>query len=519
MITYELSLRDNIENFNITGSIIYPYYPPTATAFSASIENNTYIIQTDSSSFVGWNVNRSTDGIVYRTVNGRIITISRNKQSLFEPVLEYPPGIGTEFIASSQTLKFPLFQYRSDNLTTFTPQFVAEILTEFEKEQTNRTGTRPTIYKTADIIPASGSLQPPTNGFRIKTAGYTDLIIFAEDSAGNRRVPTQEGIIDMGTFTLIRSEADAQKDIDSFQQVDSKTILKNTPQAEKPKGLNNLAQLLTQKSTTLKTILLTAIVPQITQFGISNIKELLEQEGNLDELLSKLPIKCPTPDKIQQLIVLRNKYTTQLNTFFESISRLSQSLTGSTQVSEALTTGLAVVSASRKAANIALGLLPVTPGAAPSAINLLKDLEDTIGPILTKISRTLGILTSTVAFVVGIISTIIQLLNLLDGLIFLCAQREGIPYEAINAELATLNNKIISDLQNSSQTQDNSYKGFKFELVLDTSVNFSYPKRYAVAKDKYGVILLKSQSSFTPNPNILIEELKFIIDRDNLSGE
>lgn len=423
-LTYLISLRDNIEGFQVTGSTLYPYFPPTGASLSASSVSGSYYTTQSTDSFVGWEVNRLTTGS-----------------------------------------------------------------------------------------------KPQSNGFRIQTPGYEDLILFAQDSSGRPLQPTDEGLIDVGVFNLVRSTVNSQKEIASLQQVDSKNILQNSPNTEKAKGLDKLGQILTERSANLKTIVIAAIVPQITQFGISNIKELLEKNANVEEALNKLPIKCPTPEKLRELITLRNRYATQLNNFFNSVSKLSQSVTGTNKVAEALTTGLQVLSVARKAANIALGFLPVTPGAAVSVLNVQKDLEDTIKPILNKLTKTLGILTSVVAFVLGILTTIIQLLNLLDTLILLCAKQQGIPYEDINAQLAVLNDGLINNLQNTTPTQQNTYKGFKFEIVLDTSVDFKYPKRYAVAKDKYNVILLKSQSSFVPNPELLIQELKFIIDRDNLSAE
>jgi hypothetical protein len=512
--TYTIALRDNATNLYVTSSIIAPFYPPTSQPFSASIVDNTYVIQTDSSTFTGLNVDRSTNGIVYRTANGRIVTISRNKQSLFEPVLEYPPGIGTEFIASSQTLKFSLFQYLSDTLTIFTPQFVAEILTEFEKEQTNRTGARATTYEATDIILASGGIQPPTNGFRIKTPGYSDLTIFAETQTGVPIKPVQ-GSIDLGVQRVQRVQADTEKEVTSFQQVDSAAINANAPSQERAKGLDKLGQILQKKGATLQKTLIKAIVAQITAFGISNIKELIE--GKVD--ISKLPRICPTQQKILQLIALRDRYTTQLNTYYTNITGLSKGLTGTQQVSEAIATVITITSATRQAANAALAFVPVTPGAVPSSINILKDLEDIIKPRLDKILKTIQTLSSAVAFISAILIVIIQLLRLLDILIQLCAQDLGVPYQAINTELALLGGNTLSDLQNSTSTVDNTYKGFKFEILQDTANSTKYPLRYAVGKDKYGVILLKSEASFTPNPNILIDELKFIIDRDNLSAE
>ena len=63
------------------------------------------------------------------------------------------------------------------------------------------------------------------------------------------------------------------------------------------------------------------------------------------------------------------------------------------------------------------------------------------------------------------------------------------------------------------------YKGFTFEIKNDISQNFQYPKRYAIARNVQGIQVLRSESSFASNPSVLIEELKFVIDKDNLRAD
>jgi hypothetical protein len=64
-----------------------------------------------------------------------------------------------------------------------------------------------------------------------------------------------------------------------------------------------------------------------------------------------------------------------------------------------------------------------------------------------------------------------------------------------------------------------SYKGFKFALREETKGAVRGNKRhYAVAIDTNNVEVLKSEPSFTLDPNDLIEQLKIIIDRENLIG-
>lgn len=65
------------------------------------------------------------------------------------------------------------------------------------------------------------------------------------------------------------------------------------------------------------------------------------------------------------------------------------------------------------------------------------------------------------------------------------------------------------------------YKGFKFALKEENDSKFvvaGNKRRYAVAINKDGNEVLQSQYSFTLDPDILIEELKLIIDQRNLKA-
>ena len=72
-----------------------------------------------------------------------------------------------------------------------------------------------------------------------------------------------------------------------------------------------------------------------------------------------------------------------------------------------------------------------------------------------------------------------------------------------------MNNQTVI---NSIQVEKPTYKGFTLELVLDPLSSSKYPKRYAQALTRTGVPVLKTDSSFASDPQILLDQLKFIID-------
>jgi hypothetical protein len=63
------------------------------------------------------------------------------------------------------------------------------------------------------------------------------------------------------------------------------------------------------------------------------------------------------------------------------------------------------------------------------------------------------------------------------------------------------------------------YRGFTFAILEENDPNFvvaGNKRRYAVAYDRSGFLVLQSTPSFTLDPEVLVEELKLIIDERNL---
>ena len=66
-----------------------------------------------------------------------------------------------------------------------------------------------------------------------------------------------------------------------------------------------------------------------------------------------------------------------------------------------------------------------------------------------------------------------------------------------------------------------SYKGFTFKIKEEQNQAFvvkGNKRRYAVAVDRYGVEIVKSELSFTLDPQDLVDQLKLVIDQRNLQG-
>jgi hypothetical protein len=151
-----------------------------------------------------------------------------------------------------------------------------------------------------------------------------------------------------------------------------------------------------------------------------------------------------------------------------------------------------------------------------SAINDLGDVADRLtfdslgNSKLQKQKDRIDSLVIPIALFSKIIQNILTLLNSLDSLILACDS---------NVTLDTVSDALVQTAENQTQadTNDGSYKGFTFqieEVPFSSTVN----RRKAIALNQQGIPVLESELSFTTNDQTLINELKLVIDRDNLKA-
>ena len=139
-------------------------------------------------------------------------------------------------------------------------------------------------------------------------------------------------------------------------------------------------------------------------------------------------------------------------------------------------------------------------------------------PILQRILKLLAALGALLAIATILLSNeIIRVKELKDRLKEISLKLDG---KTIN----NLNEQQLSNLINAFLPTGNEYppyKGFRFKIKEEQDPRFvvkGNKRRYAVAINRDGVEQLKSEFSFTLDPNDLIEQLKLVIDQRNLQG-
>ena len=91
--------------------------------------------------------------------------------------------------------------------------------------------------------------------------------------------------------------------------------------------------------------------------------------------------------------------------------------------------------------------------------------------------------------------------------------------DSINNNLTPVEIKDLLDRLKLGPLTGVVYRGFTFAILEENDPRFvvsGNKRRYAVAYDRSGFVVLQSKPSFTLDPEVLIDELKLIIDEQNL---
>lgn len=280
-----------------------------------------------------------------------------------------------------------------------------------------------------------------------------------------------------------------------------------------------LTNIFNKQKENLKRTLFPAILVIIAKFGPNIVHSILS--GKINPLEDKV---CPSKEELQNAINKRNQLVRQLNNIYKIVRTIAKVL----KVTNALVLGLKIGLTIAQVLS-AIPTTPFTPfGLKPFYSGLTEKAFKTIDKRLEIAGIAVTILTIVAATIGATLAAIIRLLESLDFMIQDCAQQINEQGE-FTLSFVEINNELNSFVDPTTGQIDSTidpltgeplpYKGFTFEIKVDTSQDFQYPKRYAIARNIQGIQVLRSESSFASNPDVLIEELKFIIDRDNLRAD
>ena len=300
----------------------------------------------------------------------------------------------------------------------------------------------------------------------------------------------------------LKNKESSKKIKDSI--INSTEILNAVPGDLQIQGENKLPEILYNLGLSIQSLIIPALEKLITEYILAYANE------NIDT--------CPPRNVLETLTLLRNRIVDQLNTIVFNIERIGTSITGITSFLNIIKNTISTVEIASIITSAAAKFLPTTPGAIPAALNdaqtfIRQATFDSLGN--SKLAKSQSVISSSsmvLSIISGFILQALSLIDVIDILLKKCS-----PDLTLNPVSDEVKNISLLQLNAQNTQNDTTYKGFVIEIITvpyTPTVN----RFQAVGKNKYGIIMIRGNLSFTSNNQTLINELKLIIDRDNLTG-
>jgi hypothetical protein len=254
----------------------------------------------------------------------------------------------------------------------------------------------------------------------------------------------------------------------------------------------------------LKSKILPNIIKIAYGFGISNLDSLLKlSKPDQQKYIDTLP--CPPKDKLDKIIKDKNTLVRKINQTLTIINTTTKAVGITGGIIEALNIATKVL--------IALPI-PVAIAGVGIPMNVITAVQQAIPKLQQQISKLRSINTGVLITLITLqqtLSQILQYLSLLDMMTQHCYP--DAEQERVSAELTALT-------QQQSQQQSpvvTNVNGFEMGVETEDTTK-SLKRRRAIAKNAQGIVMLKGEWSFSSIDQILIDELVFYIQQNNLKA-
>lgn len=245
-----------------------------------------------------------------------------------------------------------------------------------------------------------------------------------------------------------------------------------------------------------------------SQVGNIRAALIVQVQKTVLNMLNKFASECPNQKELQKLIKTRNTLLGHVGSLRGRVEKFDT-------VATSLETTITIVKLLIKTiTSIPIPTAVIPPGGGIGVpISLLTKYSNTI----VKLNKTLDKVIDESIAIKGVVSSIKAPLQTTEDRL-----------KAIDILLADCSaGKELADLTaivNATQPRENTgsegtpdgrylYKGYELAIIQDKDAPKIAPRRYAVAKDKRGIIMLKGQPSFSSSVDILLDEIKFRIDQ------
>ena len=255
----------------------------------------------------------------------------------------------------------------------------------------------------------------------------------------------------------------------------------------------------------LKKLVIPLLLGLLAQYGISKVKQLIEENKNgiTDEL--KQLITCPPQENLSKIIETKNKLVKQINNVFKTINRTTEVLSTTQSILTPIEISLPILK------NVPIPFAPL--------VNPIRNVILFLDELIPKLSFANSVLLSILILLRSVLLQVLDILKFLDLVTEYCSSLNG------DSSLETTQRQISTELLDFTKEQSKqlspvvtNINGFKMGVETEKT-NSTLKRRRAIAKNKQGVVMLKGEYSFSSIDQILIDELVFYIQQNNLKAD
>ena len=381
------------------------------------------------------------------------------------------------------------FYVKTDNEGRFTIRIGLPILDASPSRLIGDPKVRPfVIYKDDSKSPQTKSQQNELLKGKFKGSQY---------APGAQTITTRSGEIpeELNVYSLLNIDKAAEVAVDvAVEEVNKFVIDKVDPYLSLAETfITKLRNSVLKPASVVQRQLLPLAIQLMIYFGIAK-----EEQAN------QLQSQCPSNERLADIIKKRNSIVKQINNIYLIIIQN----TTLAFLFVFITKYLKIIINALEGLNIPLQF--ATYSITAKLDKIISKLVE-LGKVNKELKKQL-----LIALIFLIISLIIILryLKTIDKLIEGCESPDNLV--VINAELLALSEQATE--QGSSELK--IVNGFNMSVeVVDKAQVGELPRRQAIAKNSKGIIILRGEPSFSAEDQILIDELAFYIQINNLKAD
>jgi hypothetical protein len=350
-----------------------------------------------------------------------------------------------------------------------------------------------------DLVPSSFSFLTPK--IKISAPGYITKKVVPLKGDGST-------LDDLGRITLIDKKTGLDLSKIAAQQSSNAEI---NASKDKDNKKDPQTEILIKSYSNIKQKLVPTLLDLLAEFGMVKAQELIAKgQAEILEYFDDEKNFCPSPEALTSLLKKKNNLVSVLNNTFTLIDTSTKIIGITGGVIELLSTAYQTLKLIPLPSSTGV---PGVPGLPVSLINNIEDFKLKFDKTIVDLRKLNNDIASLLTLIRDIIVQCIQYLNLLDQAFAICFPDTP----ADNSNLAgTLD--ILTQTSNLQNTPVIEINGFTMDIETENTTNPLKRKR-ALAKNKQGVSLLQGEWSFSSIDQILIDELVFYIQQNNLKAD